>query len=43
MPFFLLTALSLFFAIRNQNKLVLACWSAVIPVIVVHHFAASTG
>jgi hypothetical protein len=43
LPFFLLTALSVFFAIRTQNKLVLACWSAVIPVIVVHHFAASTG
>jgi len=43
LPFFLLTALSMLFAIKNQNKLVLACWSAIIPVIVVHHLAASTG
>jgi hypothetical protein len=42
-PFFLLTALSIFFAIRNHNKLVVACWAAVIPVVIVHHFAASTG
>ena len=43
MPFFLLTALSLFFAVKNRNKLVVACWAAVIPVVIVHHFAASTG
>lgn len=43
LPFFVLTGLSIFFAIRNQNKLVVACWAAVIPVIFVHHLAASTG
>jgi hypothetical protein len=43
LPFFVLTGLSLFFAIRNRNKLVVACWAAVVPVVIVHHLAASTG
>ena len=42
-PFFILAALSIIFAIRTSNKLVLACWAAIIPVVIVHHLAASTG
>jgi len=43
LPFAVLIALSSFFAIRTKNKLVLACWAAVIPVFIVHFLAASTG
>ncbi|HKN37343.1 MAG TPA: hypothetical protein VJX16_29215 [Terriglobales bacterium] len=42
-PFFILAALSIIFAIQTRNKLVVACWAAVIPVVIVHHLAASTG
>jgi hypothetical protein len=43
LPFLLLIAVSCFFAFRTRNKLVLACWAAIIPVVVVHFLAASTG
>lgn len=43
LPFALLIVVSSFFAFRSRNKLVLACWAAVIPVVAVHFLAASTG
>jgi len=43
MPFFLLAAVSVIFAVRSGNKLVVGCWAAVVPVVIVHHLAASTG
>jgi uncharacterized membrane protein len=43
LPFALLIAVSCFFALRSSNKLVLACWAAIIPVVAVHFLAASTG
>ena len=43
LPFFLLATLSVVFAVRSGNKLVVGCWAAVVPVVIVHHLAASTG
>jgi hypothetical protein len=43
LPFALLIVVSSYFAFRNGNRLVLACWAAVIPVVAVHFLAASTG
>jgi len=43
LPFFILIALSIFFAIRTGNKLVLACWAAVIPVQTAYFVTAASG
>jgi hypothetical protein len=43
LPFYLLPAVSIFFAFRTGNKLVLACWAAVIPVQTAYFLTAATG
>ncbi len=43
MPFILLIALAVFVGLRNRDKLVVACWAAIIPTALTHFTVAVTG